>query len=88
MKRNKIFVAGLAILLMAGFALSQEAGMGPGPRHHGGVAGGHELAFFTKALDLTDAQQAQIKKLIARKTDSSSADGSGRTSPRADDAVD
>ena len=64
MKRNKIFVAGLAILLMAGFALSQEAGMGPGPRHHGDF-GGHELAFFTKALDLTDAQQAQIKQLIA-----------------------
>jgi protein CpxP len=64
-KRNKMFVAGLAILLMAGFALSQEAGMGPGPRHHGDFAGGHELAFFTKALDLTDAQQAQIKQLIA-----------------------
>jgi periplasmic protein CpxP/Spy len=64
-KRNKIYIAGLAVLLMAGFALSQEAGMGPGPRHHGDFAGGPELGFFTKALDLTDAQQAQIKQIIA-----------------------
>jgi Spy/CpxP family protein refolding chaperone len=66
-KRNKLVMlgAGLVLLLIAGLAVSQEAGMGPGFRHHGDLAGGHELAFFTKKLDLTDAQQTQIKQLIA-----------------------
>lgn len=66
MKRNKFKMlgAGLALLLMVGFAVSQEAGTGPGPRHHGGFGGG-PLGFFTKALDLTDAQRAQIKQIVA-----------------------
>lgn len=65
MKRNKykMLGAGLALLLMAGFAVSQEGGMGMGARHHGGFGG--PLGFFTKALDLTDAQQTQIKQIIA-----------------------
>ena len=66
MKRNKFKMlgAGLALLLMVGFAVSQEAGIGPGSRHHGGFGRG-PLGFFTKALDLTDAQKAQIKQIIA-----------------------
>ncbi|MGH9529355.1 MAG: Spy/CpxP family protein refolding chaperone [Terriglobales bacterium] len=62
----KMLSAGLALLLMVGFAVSQEAGMamGPGRGHHGAFAGG-PLGFFTKALDLTDAQQTQIKQIIA-----------------------
>ena len=71
MKSNKfkMLATGLAILLMAGMAISQDAGTGapppgPGPRHHHGFNEG-PLGFFTKALDLTDAQQAQIKQIIA-----------------------
>jgi protein CpxP len=65
-KRNKLkmLVAGLALLLIAGFAVSQEAGMGPGPGHHRGFGGEHTLGFFTKALNLTDAQQTQIKQIM------------------------
>lgn len=63
-KGYKFIASGLVLLVMAGFAISQEAGMGPGSGHHGEF-GGHELAFFTKALDLTDAQQTQIKQLIS-----------------------
>ncbi len=67
MKRNKMkfLVAGLTLLLMAGFAFSQEMGGGPGPGHHGEFEEEHILGFFTKALDLTDAQQSQIKQIIA-----------------------
>ena len=69
MKRNKLAMvfAGLALLLVAGFALSQDPGMGmgPGPGHHGG-GGEHVLGFFTKALNLTDAQQAQIKQIMEK----------------------
>jgi protein CpxP len=68
-KRNrfKMLAVALALLLMAAFAVSQEGGMamGPGHGHHGGFGGGHELAFFSKALDLTDAQQTQIKQIFA-----------------------
>ncbi len=65
MTRNKFKMlgAGLALLLMVGFAVSQEAGMGPHGKFHG--HGDHMLGFFTKALDLTDAQQAQIKQIMA-----------------------
>ncbi len=66
MKRNrfKMLGAGLALLLMVGFAVSQEAGTSMGPRHHRAFGHG-PLGFFTKALDLTDAQRAQIKQIIA-----------------------
>lgn len=65
MNRNKFKMlgAGLALLLMVGFAVSQEAGTGMGPRHHGAFGHG-PLGFFTKALDLTDAQKTQIKQIM------------------------
>ncbi|MGH9511206.1 MAG: Spy/CpxP family protein refolding chaperone [Terriglobales bacterium] len=70
MKRNKFKMLGavLALLLMAGFAISQDAGTttGPGPGAHRGFRGGeHMFGFFSKALDLTDAQKAQIKQIIS-----------------------
>ncbi len=59
MKTNKfkILIAGVIVVMMTGFAISQEGG----PRHHGEFGA---LGFFTKALNLTDAQQTQIKQII------------------------
>jgi protein CpxP len=55
----KILIAGLIVVMMTGFAISQE---GAGPRHYGEFG---PLGFFTKALNLTDAQQTQIKQIVA-----------------------
>lgn len=55
--RNTIVVAALAIALLAGTAIAQ------GPRHHGDDMFGHMLGMMADVLDLTDAQQAQIKQI-------------------------
>ena len=55
----KLGSAVLAILLFGGAALAQGPG---GP--HGDFMEGHMLGFFTDLLDLTDAQQAQIKQIF------------------------
>ena len=60
--RISIGLAALSIVLLAGFAVAQ---------HHRGPQGGEffgerGLAFFTDYLDLTDAQQAQMKQIIAK----------------------
>jgi Spy/CpxP family protein refolding chaperone len=34
--------------------------------HHGGMFGEHQIQFFTDYLDLTDAQQAQAKEILAK----------------------
>ena len=61
MKLNKRFLtAAAAVLLPASFALAQG---GP-PAHGGGPFGHHEVAFLTDYLDLSDAQQAQVKQLV------------------------
>ena len=58
----KITIATLAIVLVAGAAMAQ---------HHWGHGGddffgGPMFGFFTEYLDLTDAQQAQIKDMFAK----------------------
>ncbi len=71
--RTKIIVAALALTLVAAVAVSQTVvkhhheGMawGGGPMG-GGPFGGHMLRFFTDYLDLTDAQQSQIKDILAK----------------------
>jgi protein CpxP len=65
MKRSriKISVAALAIVLAAGIAIAQPHG---GPHGGGDFFGGPMLGFFTDYLDLSDAQQAQIKQIIAK----------------------
>jgi protein CpxP len=61
--RSKISIAALAVVLMAGVALAQHHG---GPHGGGDFFGGPMLDFFTDYLDLTDAQQAQVKAIIAK----------------------
>ena len=60
--RSKMSFAALAIVLVAGIAIAQPHG---GP-HGGDFFGGPMLSFFTDYLDLSDAQQAQIKQIIAK----------------------
>ncbi|MBV8050246.1 MAG: Spy/CpxP family protein refolding chaperone [Acidobacteriaceae bacterium] len=59
MKFNRMYVvtAALAAVLLAGTAIAQ------GPHGHGGELFGPMLENMTDILDLTDAQQAQIKQL-------------------------
>ena len=71
--RTKIIVAALAITLVAAVAVSQTVvkhhyeGMGWGGGPMGGDPfGGHMLRFFANHLDLTDAQQSQIKDILAK----------------------
>jgi len=60
--RSKMSIAALAIVLVTGIAIAQPHG---GPRG-GDFFGGPMLGFFSDYLDLTDAQQAQIKQIIAK----------------------
>ena len=63
--RTKIFIATVALILLGAVAVSQtvrRAGYG----HGRGMFGGHRLAYYTHKLDLTDAQQAQVKDIMAK----------------------
>ena len=60
--RSKMSIAALAIVLVTGIAIAQPHG---GSHGGGDFFGGPMLGFFTDMLDLTDAQQAQIKQIIA-----------------------
>jgi protein CpxP len=61
--RSKMSFVALAIVLVAGLAMAQPHG---GPHGGGDFFGGPMLGFFTDYLDLSDAQQAQIKQIIAK----------------------
>jgi periplasmic protein CpxP/Spy len=62
--RSKIsIIAVLATALVTGIAIAQPHG---GPHGGGDFFGGGMMGFFTDYLDLTDAQQAQIKQIIAK----------------------
>jgi protein CpxP len=61
--RSKISIAALAVVLAAGIAIAQPHG---GPRGGGDFFGGGMVGFFTDYLDLTDAQQTQIKQIVAK----------------------
>jgi Spy/CpxP family protein refolding chaperone len=71
MKSNyfKVLVVVLLLAVVAAIGVSQTAkrvhmrgdGMFAGPEF-----GGHMLGYFTRKLDLTDAQQAQVKDIIAK----------------------
>jgi periplasmic protein CpxP/Spy len=60
--RLRILTMGAAVMLAAAVAIAQ------GPHGHGGPDGefGHMLGFFTDKLDLTSAQQEQIKAIWAK----------------------
>ena len=59
--RFRMLTAVLTIALCSAFAVSQTAR----PAGHQG-GGEHTLAFFTDYLDLTDAQQTQIKAILTK----------------------
>src|SRR5438552_642091 len=59
----KMSIATLAVVLVAGAAIAQHRG---GPRGGGDFFGGSMFGFFSDYLDLTDAQQAQIKDMFAK----------------------
>ena len=60
---GKMSIAVLAIALVTGIAIAQPHG---GPHGGGDFFGGGMLGYFSDYLDLTDAQQAQIKQIIAK----------------------
>ena len=57
----KITLATVAILV-AGIAVA----VAQGPMHHHGFGPDHMLGFLTKQLDLTEAQQTQVKDIFAK----------------------
>lgn len=63
--RTKIIVAALAVLLVAAVAVSQTVRKARMADHEFPF-GGHMLGFFADYLDLTDAQQDQIKQILAK----------------------
>jgi protein CpxP len=61
----KILVAALVLTLLAAVGVSQTVQRSH--RHHGGgMFGEHMLGFFSDYLDLTDAQKAQVKDIMAK----------------------
>jgi protein CpxP len=60
---RKMSLVALAIALVAGVAIAQRPG---GPHGGGDFFGGPMLGFFADYLDLSDAQQTQIKQIIAK----------------------
>ena len=61
LSKGKILAGALTLALLAGIAVA-HARRG----HDGEFFGGHMLGFFTHYLDLTDAQQAQIKGILQK----------------------
>jgi Spy/CpxP family protein refolding chaperone len=69
LSRFKILSAVLAFSLLAAVAFSQtvvKTAQGSGHRGGGPGFGAHMLGFYTDHLDLTDAQQAQMKDILAK----------------------
>jgi periplasmic protein CpxP/Spy len=63
-KKTKMLTVALAVVLVAGVAGAWAAAAGQGPSGHGGFEH-HMLGMMTDYLDLTDAQQAQVKQIFA-----------------------
>jgi Spy/CpxP family protein refolding chaperone len=57
---SKVLSAALAIALLGSVAVAQGP---PAGMHRGGMFSGHGRDFFAAVLDLSDAQQAQIKQI-------------------------
>jgi len=69
--RFRLLLAALAVLLGTALAKSQTAADAPPPPPvhgygHGFGMGEHMLGFFTDYLDLSDAQQAQVKAIMQK----------------------
>src|SRR5262245_48490151 len=63
--RMKIFIAAVVLLLVGAVAIAQTVHRAA-YRHGGGMFGEHMLAFYAHKLDLTDAQQSQLKDIMAK----------------------
>ena len=59
--RTKVFIAVFALILLGAAAVSQTIKRAS---YGHGMYGGHMLRFFSHYLDLTDAQQAQVKDIM------------------------
>jgi Spy/CpxP family protein refolding chaperone len=69
LKSNQVkwMVVALAVVLVAGVGVSQTVKRVSQARMGAGFPfGGHMLGFFSSYLDLTDAQQAQVKEIMAK----------------------
>ena len=65
--RKNLIIAALAIMLVGAVAVSQTVAKGPHHMHGMGFDfDEHMLGFMTDYLDLTDAQQAQVKDIFAK----------------------
>ena len=73
MKTGSIKIAAVSVALLAALSVAGVA-LAQGMHHHGGPMGdefgfgfgGHMLNYFSDVLDLTDAQQAQIKGIMEK----------------------
>jgi Spy/CpxP family protein refolding chaperone len=69
-RRTKIFAVGAVLVLALAVAAALAQGMhghgGPMGMDEFGHGGGHMLRFYTKYLDLTTDQQAQIKSILQK----------------------
>ena len=63
--RMKLFIAAVALLLVGAVAIAQTVRRAT-YRHGGGMFGEHTLEFYAHRLDLTDAQQSQLKDIMAK----------------------
>ncbi len=64
--RFKILAVGLAVAVCATAAFAQSLVSTHGRGHFGGGFGPQSLGFYTDYLDLTDAQQAQMKDILTK----------------------
>jgi protein CpxP len=63
--RNRVIVGVLAGLLLTTLVVSHSVKAAQEMHGHG-MFGGHMVHFFTEYLDLSDAQQAQVKQIMAK----------------------
>jgi Spy/CpxP family protein refolding chaperone len=66
MKSKRVLLVGLALVLTLTAAVGISQTVRRAHMHGDGMFEGHMLHFFTDYLDLTDAQQAQVKDIMAK----------------------
>jgi periplasmic protein CpxP/Spy len=68
--RFRLLIAAMAILFVSAIAKSQSAADAPPPppplHGHGHGMEGHQMGFFSKALNLTDEQKAEMKTVMQK----------------------